>query len=211
LRSTRTQANTSGISKVFTHDLWDSDQPAAPTLIDIKTERKDNSCTRFDQQDGVDVSFSIEPQGVRYSVCEERPVPKGDAPENGTHHTTFPREASGFGANVLSKKEDIVTAEDTSPEHAKACMEAYERAGGYYNAGPFTPFLFHEEGTPPKSTIQFPGNGGTNWGGPAGDPELGYIFAFTQDAALAGWIERRDPEGTTDRQRSHHNPTIVEA
>jgi hypothetical protein len=29
------------------------------------------------------------------------------------------------------------------------------QSGGSFNAGPFTPFMFHEEGAPPKSTIQF--------------------------------------------------------
>jgi quinoprotein glucose dehydrogenase len=70
-------------------------------------------------------------------------------------------------------------------------MDLYDRSGGYYNEGPFTPFKFHEEGTPIKSTIQFPGNGGVNWGGPAGDPTTGYIYAFTQDASLVGFIEKK--------------------
>src|SRR5262249_26317019 len=55
--------------------------------------------------------------------------------------------------------------------------------------------LFHEEGAPAKSTIQFPGNGGTNWGGLAADPNSGYVFVFTQDAALTGWIEKKRPGG----------------
>jgi quinoprotein glucose dehydrogenase len=122
---------------------------------------------------------------------EERPVPKGDAPGEWYSPTQpFPVKPPAL-ARTSFKKEDIVTAEDTTPEHAKACMDLYERSGGYYNAGPFTPFLFKEEGAPPKSTIQFPGNGGTNWGGPAGDPTTGYIFAFTQDASLVGWIEKK--------------------
>jgi len=74
-------------------------------------------------------------------------------------------------------------------------MDLYERSGGYYNVGPYTPFLFHEAGTPPKSSIQFPGNGGPNWGGPSADPNLGYVFVFTQDSALVGWIEKKVPGG----------------
>ena len=88
-----------------------------------------------------------------------------------------------------------MTAADTTPEHEKNCLALWDRAGGFYNAGPFTPFLYHEEGAPPKTTIQFPGNGGTNWGGPAGDPTLGYIYAFTQDAALTGWVEKKRAGG----------------
>ena len=77
----------------------------------------------------------------------------------------------------------MVTAEDTTPEHAKACQDLWDRAGGYYNAGPYTPFLFHEEGAPPKSTLQFPGNGGPNWGGTATDPKTGYIYVQTHQGA----------------------------
>ena len=176
------------------HDLWDSDQPAAPTLIDIKQNGRTIPALGLISKTAW--MFILDrTTGRPIFGVEERPVPKGDAPGEWYSPTQpFPVKPPAL-ARTSFKKEDIVTAEDTSPEHAKACMDAYERAGGFYNAGPFTPFLFHEEGTPPKSTIQFPGNGGTNWGGPAGDPELGYIFAFTQDASLAGWIEKKRPGG----------------
>ena len=85
----------------------------------------------------------------------------------------------------------MVTADDTTPEHAKACQDLWDRAGGFHNEGPFTPFLFHEAGAPPKTSIQFPGNGGPNWGGTSADPTMGYVFVSTHDAALSGWIEKR--------------------
>jgi quinoprotein glucose dehydrogenase len=92
------------------------------------------------------------------------------------------------------KPEDLVTAEDTTPEHAKACKELYDKSGGFYNVGPFTPFLLHQDGTPPKSTIIFPGaTGGTNWGGMAVDPKDGYVFAYTQDLGQVGWTEKKKP------------------
>jgi len=176
------------------HDLWDSDQPAAPTLIDIR-------------QNGATVPalglisktawlFILDRRtGRPIFGVEERPVPKGDAPGEWYSPTQpFPVKPPALG-RISFKKEDIVTAEDTTPEHAKACMDLYERSGGYYNEGPFTPFLYKADDAPPKSTIQFPGNGGVNWGGPAGDPTTGYIYAFTQDASLVGWIEKKKPVG----------------
>ena len=51
----------------------------------------------------------------------------------------------------------MVTAEDTTPEHAAACQRCMDEGGGFYNAGPFTPFMFHEDGAPPKSTISVSG------------------------------------------------------
>jgi len=176
------------------HDLWDSDQPAAPTLIDIKQNGK--AIPALGLVSKTSWLFILDrTTGRPIFGVEERPVPKGDALGEWYSPTQpFPLKPPAL-ARTSFKKEDIVTAEDTTPEHAKACMDLYERSGGYYNEGPFTPFLFHEDGTPPKSTIQFPGNGGVNWGGPAGDPTTGYIYAFTQDASLVGWIEKKKNVG----------------
>jgi quinoprotein glucose dehydrogenase len=94
----------------------------------------------------------------------------------------------------FNKERDMVRPEDTSAEHVKACQELWDKSGGFFNAGPFTPFMFHEEGAPPKSTIQFPGGtGGVNWGGPAADPTTGYVFVNAHDTSLVGWIEKVRP------------------
>jgi len=65
----------------------------------------------------------------------------------------------------------------------------WNRAGGFYNGGPFTPFLYHEDGKPSKPSLVFPGfTGGANWGGTAIDPKLGYIFVNTKDSPAVGWM-----------------------
>jgi quinoprotein glucose dehydrogenase len=93
--------------------------------------------------------------------------------------------------------EDLVTAEDTTPEHAAACRAMMEKAGGYYNAGPFTPFMYKAKDAPPKSTIQLPGGtGGVNWGGVAADPTTGIVYANAQTGSLVGWVEQKDPNTT---------------
>ncbi len=152
------------------HDLWDSDLPPAPSLIDIVKDGKKIPALAvigkaawmfiLDRTNGKPV-FGV----------EERPVAKGDVPGEWYSPTQpFPLKPPPL-ARVSFKPDDIVTAEDTTPEHAKACREVYEKNGGFYNAGPFTGWLFHKDGTPPKSTIQFPGGtGGVNWGGTAADP-----------------------------------------
>ena len=43
-------------------------------------------------------------------------------------------------ARVAYSAADLVTAADTTPEHAQACAELVEKIGGVYNAGPFTPW-----------------------------------------------------------------------
>ncbi len=82
----------------------------------------------------------------------------------------------------------------------KACQEVWDHNGGFMNQGPFTPWNFHKDGDPPKSTIQFPGGtGGVNWGGTAADPQTGYIYVNSHDGALSGWIEKKKPGGNYGR------------
>jgi quinoprotein glucose dehydrogenase len=176
------------------HDLWDSDLPPAPVLLDIKQNGKTIPALAAMNKQSWMFILNRETGKPIFGV-EERPVPAGDAPGEWYSPTQpFPLKPPAL-ARISFKKEDIVTAEDTTPEHAKACMEIFEKAGGFYNAGPFTPFLFHQEGVPARSTIIFPGNGGINWGGMAADPRSGYVFLQTHDAALAGWIEKKRPGG----------------
>ena len=176
------------------HDLWDSDQPSPPTLIDIT--RNGRRVPALGLIGKTAWMFILDrATGAPVFGVEERAVPKGEVPGEWYSPTQpFPVKPRAL-ARMDFTKDDLVTAADTTADHEKNCLALYEKAGGFYNAGPFTPFLFHEEGTPPKSTIQFPGNGGTNWGGPAGDPTLGYVFAFTQDAALTGWVEKKREGG----------------
>ena len=176
------------------HDLWDSDLPPAPVLIDVKQNGKTiPALAQIGKQSWM---FILNREtGKPIFAVEERPVPAGDVPGEWYSPTQpFPLKPPPL-ARTSFKKEDIVTAEDTTPEHARACQEIYEKAGGFYNAGPFTPFLFHEEGAPPKSTIIFPGNGGPNWGGMAADPKTAYVYVQTHDAALSGWVEKKRPGG----------------
>jgi glucose dehydrogenase len=176
------------------HDLWDSDLPPAPVLVDIKQNGKTIPALAQIGKQAWMFILNRETGKPIFGV-EERPVPAGDAPGEWYSPTQpFPLKPPPL-ARISFKKEDIVTAEDTTPEHAKACMEIYEKAGGFYNAGPFTPFLFHQEGATPRSTIIFPGNGGPNWGGMAADPKLGYVYVQTHDAALSGWVEKKRVDG----------------
>ena len=88
----------------------------------------------------------------------------------------------------------LVRAADTSPEHVAECQALYDKSGGFYNAGPYTPFKYHEDGTPPKSTITFPGGtGGVNWGGTAADPTTGLVYMNAHDTSLVGWVEKKKP------------------
>lgn len=185
--------------QIVHHDLWDSDLPPAPGLVDVTVNgKKVPALTAVGKTSFMYILDRV--TGKPVFGVEERPVPKGDVPGEWYSPTQpFPVKPPAL-ARVSFSKDDIVTAEDTTPEHAKACQEVYEKNGGFYNAGPFTPWLFHEDGTPPRSTIQFPGGtGGVNWGGTATDPHTGYVFLQTHDGALTGWVEKKKAGGNYGR------------
>ncbi len=173
------------------HDIWDIDMSAAPGFVDVTrggrtipalaTVGKGGYLFILDRTNGKPV-FGV----------EERPVPKGNVPGEWYSPTQpFPLKPPAL-AKTSFKKEDMVTAADTTPEHAAACQALWDKSGGFTNAGPFTPFTFHEDGAPPKSTISFPGGtGGVNWGGTATDPRTGYLFMNSHDTSLVGWVEKK--------------------
>ena len=176
------------------HALWDEDLPAGPAFVSIKQKGKTIPALVAMNKSALMFILNRDTGKPVFGI-EERPVPKGDVPGEWYSPTQpFPLKPPPL-ARMSYKPEDMVTAEDTTPEHVKACQELLERSGGsFYNAGAFTAWLYHEDGTPPKETIQFPGGtGGTNWGGAATDPTNGYVFVQTHDMSLIGWLENRKP------------------
>ena len=129
---------------------------------------------------------------------EERPVPAGDVPGEWYSPTQpFPVAPPPLSRVSFDPDTDIVTAEDTSAAHRQACIDFMESSGGFYNAGPFTPFRYKAPDAEPRSTIQFPGGtGGVNWGGPAVDPTTGIVYANSAETSLVGWVENKDPNVT---------------
>ena len=179
--------------QVVHHDLWDFDNPPAPVLLDVTVNGK--KIPAIAQIGKTGWMFILDrTNGKPVFGVEERKVAAGDVPGEWYSPTQpFPVKPPPL-ARMSFKPEDLVTAEDTTPEHAAACKALYEKSGGFYNAGPFTPFLLHEDGTPPKSSIIFPGaTGGTNWGGMATDQKAGYVFAYTQNQGQVGWTEKKKP------------------
>ncbi len=170
------------------HDLWDIDQATAGALIDVDGHPVIASVNKSS------LFFVIDREtGKPYLPVEERPVPAGDVPGEYYHPTQpFPVNTPPL-SRVSMTYDDIVDAEDTTPEHAAACRAMWDKAGGFLNYGPYTPFFFHQAGTPPRSTIQLPGGtGGVNWGGPAADPTTGLVYVNAQDTSLVGWVERKE-------------------
>jgi glucose dehydrogenase len=182
------------------HDLWDSDMPSAPTLVDVVQNGRTIPALASVGKTGW--MFILDrTNGRPIFGVEERPVAKGDVPGEWYAPTQpFPVKPPALTRVDFNKERDMVRAEDTSADHVRACQELWDKSGGFASAGPFTPFGFHEEGAPPKSTIQFPGGtGGVNWGGVAADPRSGYVFVNAHDTSLVGWVEKKKPGGNYGR------------
>jgi len=172
------------------HDLWDVDMSNAGPLIDV-----DGPYGRHQALANVGKSslfFLIDAEdGEPVLPVVEKPVPQGDVPGEWYSPTQPIPTVTPPLSRVSMTFADIVTAEDTTPEHAAACLAMWDRAGGFFNAGIYTPFGYQPADAAPRSTIQFPGGtGGVNWGGPAADPTNGMIYVNTQDGSLVGWVER---------------------
>ena len=173
------------------HDLWDTDQPTAGPLINVGPG---HSHPVIASSNKTGLFFVIDrTTGKPFLPVEERPVPPGDVPgEYYSPTEPFPVVTPPLSRNSMTY-DDIVDASDTTPEHAKACRDMWDKAGGYLNYGPYTPFFYHAKGAPPRSTIQLPGGtGGVNWAGPAADPVTGLVYLNAEDTSLVGWVERKD-------------------
>ena len=195
------------------HDLWDYDIPQAPVLLDVVVPGRPAAIAGAP----VPILTVAHKTGYMYILnretgepvfgIEERPVPPSDVPgEKAWPTQPIPVKPPPL-ARVSYKPEDIVTANETTAEHAAFCRALAERSGGLHNAGPFTPYLYRAPGAPPRSTVLFPGSvGGANWGGSALDPGLGYVFVNTMDEASIGWIERR--AGRNGRETLNRNSIV---
>ena len=173
------------------HDLWDSDLPAPPTLLDIKVGGK--SVPALAETGKAAFMYILDRDtGKPVFGVKETPVPHADVPGEWYSPTQpIPAKPQRLVRDNWTP-DDIVTAEDTNPAHAAACRELLQKYGGtFYNGGAFTPFFLHEDGGPVKASIRIPSNGGSNWGGTAADPTMGLLFINTSELAAIGFIEKR--------------------
>ena len=181
------------------HDLWDWDLPAPPVMVDVTKDGKRIPALALTGKPGFMYILDRE-TGEPVHGVEERPVASADVPGEWYSPTQpFPVKPEQLNRGVWTPA-DVVTGQDTTPEHAEACRALLDSYGGtFFNQGSFTPFFMHNEGDPPKASINMPHNGGSNWGGSAVDPTKGLVFVNVSESGSIGWIEKRDPEGDYGR------------
>jgi quinoprotein glucose dehydrogenase len=172
------------------HDLWDHDPPAPPGLFDVVQNGRRIPALGLTTKSGYLYILNRETGRPIFGV-EERPVPRSDVPGEWAFPTQpIPVKPPAL-ARVSYTSADLVTAADTSAEHAQACADLIEKIGGVYNAGPFTPWRYKTPAGARGVTVGFPGGlGGANWGGIAFDPNSRFILVSTQDVGALGVVER---------------------
>jgi quinoprotein glucose dehydrogenase len=170
------------------HDLWDADPPAPPGLFDVVRNGRMIPALALTTKSGYMYILNRETGEPIFGI-EERAVPASDVPgELASATQPFPVKPPAL-ARVAYGPADVVTAAETTVEHAAACAELVKKIGGVHNAGPFTPWGYRGDPARP-TTLVFPGGlGGANWGGTAFDANTGLIFVVTQDVGALGSIE----------------------
>ena len=189
------------------HDIWDHDPPAPPVLFDIDRGGRMIPALGVTTKSGYLYILDRETGEPVYGV-DERAVPESDVPGELAHPTQpFPVKPPPMG-RVTYEPDDLVAAADTSEEHAAACAELVATLGDIHNAGPFTPWVYRPDGSPPRTTLNFPGVvGGPNWGGVAHDPNTGLLVLVTQNIGQLAWMAEAGDDAPLPFEKVTPRPT----
>ena len=179
------------------HDLWDSDLPAAPNLIDITVdEQRIRAVAQVTKHGFVFVFDRI--TGEPVWPIEERAVSVSDVPgERASETQPFPTKPPAFDRQGLTI-DDLI---DFTPELRQEAISIVEQ----HRYGPmFTPPSLAGEGDDAtKGTINVPGYiGGANWEGAGADPETGILYvASATIPSLSGMVEPQSSDATLNYVR----------
>jgi quinoprotein glucose dehydrogenase len=159
------------------HDLWDRDLPTPPALVTV-----------LHNGQKVDAAAQITKSGFVYLFNRDTGEPL--FPVESKHYPTdaadgeVPAQSQPLPAKPAPFARQILTADTLTDRTPAAHEAALAKFSTLRSAGQFVP--------PSKEgTIIFPGfDGGGEWGGPAFDPETGYLYVNANEMA---WILRLVP------------------
>jgi glucose dehydrogenase len=156
------------------HDNWDYDDMSAPILVTVKQHGKEIPGVVQIDKDALMFILNRETGKPIYGV-KEVPVANDNAEPGDSNWPTQPIPVKPPPLARLSFSPDEIAT--VTPEHEKYCRDLLGMEGGAMTGGPFAQYG-------PKLRVIFPSwTGGTNWGGGAYDPKLGYIVLDTKDLA----------------------------
>ena len=173
------------------HGIWDYDFPAAPNVVDLEVEGRDEPVKALAAVSKQAFTYVFDRvTGEPIWPIEERPVPPGDVPGEWYAPTQpFPTKPPPFDQQGTAA-DDLI---DFTPELRSAALEVFEQ----YVTGPiFTaPSLVDDSPGGTGGTLQMPGVvGGADWGGAAVDPETGVLYVpSVHSEAVIGIVPSEHP------------------
>ncbi|WP_263417997.1 outer membrane protein assembly factor BamB family protein [Terriglobus albidus] len=154
------------------HDIWDRDLNAPPALVTIKRDGKLIDAVAQTTKTGHVFVFD-RVSGKPVFPIEEKPYPRSQIPGEVTAKTQpLPVAPPAFARQRMTEK-DIT---NRTPEAHEAVLQRFKTV---LSDGQYAPQTL-------EGTILFPGSdGGQEWGGPAFDPETGYLYTNANEMS---WI-----------------------
>ena len=172
------------------HGIWDYDNPAPPTLVDVTHEGRRIKAVAMVTKQGYTYVFDRE-DGTPLWPIIEMPVPRSDVPGEQTSATQpipsrpAPFERQGFTVD------DLI---DFTPEIRAEAMEI----AADYRMGPlYTPPSLIDDPDGTKGTLVLPGwGGGASWPGAGVDVEAGILFVPSLKVPIVVSLAPGEPGGT---------------
>ncbi|MEC9298764.1 MAG: pyrroloquinoline quinone-dependent dehydrogenase, partial [Gemmatimonadota bacterium] len=172
------------------HGLWDYDNPAPPTLLDVTHDGRRIKAVAVVTKQGHTYVFDRENGEPLWPIIE-MPVPPSDVPGEWTSPTQpipsrpAPFEPQGFSVDNLI---------DFTPELR---AEAMEIAAGFRMGPLYTPPSLIDDPDGTKGTLVLPGwGGGASWPGAGVDVEQGILFIPSLTVPIVAALEKRAPGST---------------
>src|SRR5439155_5344822 len=155
------------------HGIWDMDIPCAPILADITVDGRRIKAIAQPTKQGWLYVFD-RTNGKPVWPIEERPVPKGEVPNEWYSPTQpFVTKPPAYESQGLSL-DDLI---DFTPELKAEAEKVVAR----YKIGPiFTPPVVSTWPGPLGTLTRQGSTGGANWPGGALDPETGIVYIFSK-------------------------------
>ena len=172
------------------HGIWDYDNPAPPTLVDVTHDGRRIKAVAMVTKQGYTYVFDRE-DGTPLWPIIEMPVPQSDVPGEATSATQpIPSKPAPFERQGFSV-DDLI---DLTPEILAEAMEiaANYRMGPLYSP----PSLINDpDGT--RGRLVLPGwGGGASWPGAGVDVEEGILFVPSLTVPVVVALGPGDPGGT---------------
>ena len=172
------------------HGIWDYDNPAPPTLVDVTHDGRRIKAVAMVTKQGYTYVFDRETGSPLWPIIE-MPVPQSDVPGERTSPTQpipsrpAPFERQGFTVD------DLI---DFSPEIRAEAMEI----AANYRMGPlYTPPSLIDDPDGTKGTLVLPGRGGgPSWPGAGVEVEAGILFVPSLKVPIVVSLAPGEPGGT---------------